>query len=35
LKKYLPATCFFFIKIDAASFIKKFVSIVVARIIEV
>jgi len=35
LEKYLPATCIFSIKIDTVSFIKEFVNIVVARIIEV
>jgi hypothetical protein len=35
LKKYLPVTFFIAIKIDTASVIKEFVSIIVARIIEI
>jgi len=33
LEKYLPATCFFSIKIDTASFIKEFVDLLWTNII--
>jgi len=35
LKKYLPNTRFFAIKIDTTSYVKKLIGIVVARISKV